>query len=83
MSTPTIPRRPDQLDVEVIEPVRAVFRRAIADGSLREDLPLDVLMDLFSGLIKGALDATASGCRGIEESAAAVTTLFLRGARGA
>lgn len=68
-------------DVEVIEPVRALFRRAIADGSLRADLPPDLLMDLFSGLIKGGLDTTASGRRGIEETAAAVTTLFLRGAR--
>jgi AcrR family transcriptional regulator len=58
-------------DFEVIEPIRALFRRAIADGSLREDFPPDVLMDLFSGLIKGALDATASGRRGIEETAAA------------
>ena len=69
-------------DVKVIEPVRALFRRGIADGSLREDLPLDVLMDLFSSLIKGALDTTASGRRGIEETAAAVTTLFLDGVRG-
>jgi AcrR family transcriptional regulator len=68
-------------DVEVIEPIRALFRRAVADGSVRGDLPPDVLMDLFSGLIKGALDATASGRRGIEETAAAVTTLFLDGAR--
>ena len=36
-------------------------------------------MDLFSGLIKGAVDATTSGRRGIEETAAAVTTLFLSG----
>jgi len=68
-------------DVEVIEPIRALFRRAVADGSVRGDLPPDVLMDLFSGLIKGALDATTSGRRGIEETAAAVTTLFLDGAR--
>lgn len=68
-------------DVEVTEPIRALFRRAIANGSVRQDLPLDVLMDLFSGLIKGAVDATASGRRGIEETAAAVTTLFLDGAR--
>jgi TetR/AcrR family transcriptional regulator, mexCD-oprJ operon repressor len=67
-------------DVEVVEPVRALFRRATADGSLRADLPPDLLMDLFSGLLKGALDTTASGRRGIEETAAAVTTLFLRGA---
>jgi TetR/AcrR family transcriptional regulator, mexCD-oprJ operon repressor len=70
-------------DVEVNEPIRALFRRAIADGSLRKDLPPDVLMDLFSGLIKGALDATSSGRRGIEETAAAVTTIFLRGASAA
>jgi AcrR family transcriptional regulator len=66
-------------DVEVIEPIRALFRRGIAEGAVRADLPPDLLLDLFSGLIKGALDATASGRRGVEEAAAAVTTLFLRG----
>jgi AcrR family transcriptional regulator len=70
-----------EVEAEVVEPIRALFRRAITDGSLREDLPPDVLMDLFTGLIKGALDATASRRRGIEEAAAAVTTVFLRGAR--
>ena len=45
------------------------------------DLPADVQLDLFSGLIKGALDSTASGRRGVEETAAAVTSVFLRGAR--
>jgi TetR/AcrR family transcriptional repressor of mexCD-oprJ operon len=69
-------------DVKVTEPIRALFRSASADGALREDLPPDVLMDLFSGLIKGALDSTANGRRGIEETAAAVTTLFMDGARG-
>jgi TetR/AcrR family transcriptional regulator, mexCD-oprJ operon repressor len=69
------------LDVKVTEPIRALFRRASAEGALRPDLPLDVLMDLFSGLIRGALDTTASGRRGIEEAAAALTTLFLDGAR--
>jgi len=69
------------LDVKVTEPIRALFRRASAEGALRPDLPLDVLMDLFSGLIRGALDATAAGRRGVEESAAAATTLFLYGAR--
>jgi TetR/AcrR family transcriptional repressor of mexCD-oprJ operon len=70
-------------DVEVIEPIRALFRRAIADGSLRGDLAPELLMDLFSGLIKGALDATSRRHRGIEETAAAVTSVFLSGARAA
>jgi TetR/AcrR family transcriptional regulator, mexCD-oprJ operon repressor len=67
-------------DVKVTEPMRDLFRRGIADGSLRQDLPYDIQIDLFSGLIKGALEATASGRRGIEETAAAVTSVFLRGA---
>jgi TetR/AcrR family transcriptional repressor of mexCD-oprJ operon len=71
-----------EVETEVLEPIRALFRRAIADGSLRQDLPPDFLIDLFSGLVKGALDATASGRRGIEETAAAVTSLFLHGAHG-
>ncbi|HET9103673.1 MAG TPA: helix-turn-helix domain-containing protein [Solirubrobacteraceae bacterium] len=70
-------------ELRVTEPVRALFHRAVADGSLREGWPADVLMDLFSGLITGALAATARGQRGVEESAAAVTTLFLDGARAA
>lgn len=72
-----------EIDVEVVEPIRALFRRAIKDGSVRADIPPDLLVNLFSGLVRGALDATASGTRGIEETAAAVTTLFLRGARTA
>jgi TetR/AcrR family transcriptional regulator, mexCD-oprJ operon repressor len=69
------------LRARVVEPINAVFRRAAAEGSLRADVPPDVLTDLFSGLVRGALDATAAGRRGVEETAAAVTTVFLRGAR--
>src|SRR5581483_3739408 len=57
-----------EVAVEVIEPIRALFHRAIADGVLRDDLAPDMLVDLFSGLIRGALDATASGRRGVEEA---------------
>lgn len=70
-----------EVEAEVVKPIRDLFRRATADGSLRDDLSPDLLMDLFSGLIRGGLDATAGGRRGIEETAAAVTTLFLSGAR--
>ncbi|GAB3611310.1 hypothetical protein GCM10027414_34360 [Humibacter ginsengiterrae] len=68
-------------DSRVTAPMRAFFARGIAHGELRGDLPADVLLDLFSGLIKGALGATARGHRGIEETAAAVTSVFLGGAR--
>lgn len=69
-----------EFDSRVLEPIRALFRRAIAGGSVRDDLPSDVLIDLFSGLITGALDATVSGRHSIEEAAATVTTFFLHGA---
>ncbi|TQS46158.1 TetR/AcrR family transcriptional regulator [Cryptosporangium phraense] len=66
-------------DEKVLEPIRALFRRALADGALRADVPPDLLLDLFSGLTKGAIEAVGSGRRGIEEAAAAVTTLLLEG----
>lgn len=68
-------------DTEIIQPVRALFRRAITDGWLRADLDPDLALELFSGLIKAALESAASAQRGIEETAATVTTLFLHGAR--
>jgi AcrR family transcriptional regulator len=67
-------------DATVTAPIRNLFRRGVSDGALRDDIPVDVLVDLFSGLVRGALDARASGRRGIEESAAAVAALFLHGA---
>ncbi len=70
-------RRTDS--AEVIEPIRALFGRAIADGSLRRGHSPDLLMSLFSGLIRGAIEATRGHRLGIEEAASAVTDLFLRG----
>lgn len=68
-------------DALLAEPVRELFRRGIADGSLRAGLAPDVLTDLFSGLIKAALEMTAAGRMGVEEAAAAVVAVFLDGTR--
>ena len=76
-------RTADHPDVDALlsEPVRELFRRGIADGSLRADLDPELLLDLFSGLIKAALDITSAGRAGVEETSAAVATLFLNGTR--
>jgi TetR/AcrR family transcriptional repressor of mexCD-oprJ operon len=66
-------------DVLLTEPVRALFRRGIADGSLRSDLGPEILTNLFSGLIKAALEMTTTGQVGVEEAAAAVIAVFLDG----
>jgi AcrR family transcriptional regulator len=68
-------------DALLIEPVRALFRRGIADGSLRADVAPELLTDLFSGLIKAALEMTAGGRVGTEEASAAVIAVFLDGTR--
>ena len=65
----------------VAEPVHALFRRGIADGSLRADVAPELLTSLFSGLIKSALEMTAGGRVGTEEASAAVVAVFLDGAR--
>lgn len=70
-----------QFDTEVIAPIRVLFGRAHAAGLLRADLAPDMAMRLFSGLVKAAVDATTGGAQGTEEAAAAVTSLFLHGAR--
>ncbi|GAA3277467.1 TetR/AcrR family transcriptional regulator [Dactylosporangium vinaceum] len=69
------------IDARLVEPIRALFRRGAADGSLRADLPADVMADLFSGLIRAALQLTADGRAGVEEASAAVVSVFLDGAR--
>jgi hypothetical protein len=76
-------RTDDHPDAEALlaEPVRELFRRGIADGSLRADLTPELLTDLFSGLIKAALETIASGRVGIDEAAEAVIAVFLDGTR--
>jgi AcrR family transcriptional regulator len=68
-------------DTLLAEPVRDLFRRGIGDGSLRPDLDPELLTELFSGLIKAALELTAGGRAGIEEASAAVIAVFLDGTR--
>jgi AcrR family transcriptional regulator len=68
-------------DALLTEPVRELFRRGIADGSLRANLAPELLTDLLSGLIKAALKMTTGGHVGVEEASAAVIAVFLDGTR--
>ena len=70
-----------EFNSDVIEPIHALFVRAHAAGFLRADLPPELAMDLFGAVVRGALDATAAGRSTTEEAAAAVTGVFLNGAR--
>ena len=72
---------PGEIERLVRAPMRAVFDRGIDDGVLRQDLPPEVLLDLFGGTLMAALNLTQRGELGLEEASAAAASVFLNGAR--
>jgi AcrR family transcriptional regulator len=74
---------PDGADAErlVNAPMRAVFERGIASGLIRQDLPADVLLELFGGAVTAAIKLTQRHQLGAEEASAAAAAVFLDGAR--
>ena len=75
---------PDEADAErlVGAPMRAVLERGITSGLIRQDLPADVLLELFSGTLMAAIKLTQRHQLGAEEASAAAAAVFLDGARG-
>jgi TetR/AcrR family transcriptional repressor of mexCD-oprJ operon len=57
-----------------------LFRRGIADGTLRADLSAEALLGSYGDLIQGAITRSVSNHAGVEETSAAVLTIFLNGA---
>jgi AcrR family transcriptional regulator len=72
---------PDEIERLVAAPMRAVFTRGIESGLLRQDLPAEVLLELFGGALVAALKLTQRGQLGLEEASAAAASVFLDGAR--
>lgn len=74
---------PDEADAErlVRAPMRAVFERGITSGHLRQDLPADVLLELFAGAVTAAIKLTQRHQLGAEEASAAAAAVFVDGAR--
>jgi TetR/AcrR family transcriptional regulator, mexCD-oprJ operon repressor len=75
--------QPDPAEAERVVggPLRGVFARGIAQGELRDDIPPEVLQELFGGLLIGAIKLVGDRVLGLEETAATTTALFLDGAR--
>lgn len=75
---------PDAADVERVlgTPIRGVFARGVETGALRGDVPLEILLELFGGLLGAAIKLVLQRRIGLEDAAATTTTLFLQGARG-
>ena len=62
------------------DPMRAVFERGVADGTLRSDLSADAQLQLFASAVTGALHAGLQRELGLEQAAATVISYFLDGA---
>ncbi len=76
---------PDREDEEVERllgmPIRAVFARGVRTEVLRPDVTLDVLLELFGGLLTSTIKLVGQRRIGLEDAAAAVTDVFLQGSR--
>jgi AcrR family transcriptional regulator len=72
---------PAETDRLVAAPMRAVFARGVESGFFRQDVPADVLIELFGGALVAALKLIERGRLGFEEASAAAASVFLDGAR--
>lgn len=72
-----------ELDAQLSEPVRRLLARGVDEGTLRSDLPVELLFDMYTGLLEKALSTILRRAAGVEQAAAAVITVFLDGARSA
>jgi TetR/AcrR family transcriptional repressor of mexCD-oprJ operon len=57
-----------------------LFRRGIAEGSLRGDVPAELLLAMYGDLIEGSIERMARDHTGVEATSSALLGLFLDGA---
>jgi TetR/AcrR family transcriptional regulator, mexCD-oprJ operon repressor len=76
------PKRAGAADPQVSEPQLQLFRRGVEDGTLRGDLPAETLLGSSADLIEGSIIRSARAHAGVEETSAAVLSIFLSGALG-
>jgi TetR/AcrR family transcriptional regulator, mexCD-oprJ operon repressor len=68
------------LDARVGIPIRALLARGVADGSLRDDVPVETHYTALAALLEVGFRLTSERGVAAETAAATVTTLFLDGA---
>jgi AcrR family transcriptional regulator len=75
--------KPNQEDADqrLGRPLRALFERGMREGILRPDLTSEAQLQLFASTVTGALQNNLQRELGIEQTAAALTSFFLDGAR--
>ncbi|OLT14342.1 hypothetical protein BJF78_02600 [Pseudonocardia sp. CNS-139] len=76
------PEATDEITARLRAPLHQLFERGAADGTLRTDLGADVLLDVYIALVEGVVGQDLHERLGTEQAAAAITSVFLDGARG-
>ncbi|MDQ4029004.1 MAG: TetR family transcriptional regulator, partial [Actinomycetota bacterium] len=70
---------PEEFEENIAGPLRRLFERAQASGEIRADVPSSWLTESLVALVVGVLSAAPA--LGREDSIAAITSMFLDGAR--
>lgn len=73
------PKPAGAVDRQISEPLLRLFRRGIANGTFRRDLPAETLLGSYADLIEGAISRATGNQAGVEETSAAVLSIFLNG----
>jgi TetR/AcrR family transcriptional regulator, mexCD-oprJ operon repressor len=69
----------DSVEQKIKSQYEALLRRGVADGTLRADLAVEDLSVMFGSLLESAARLGAERRAGVEQVAALVTSVFLRG----
>ncbi|NUR96114.1 MAG: TetR/AcrR family transcriptional regulator [Kribbellaceae bacterium] len=69
----------DEADRKLAEPVRELLRRGVAEGTIRSDIPVSVLFELYTALLERSLVLVIRREQGAEQAASAVLSVFLGG----
>jgi AcrR family transcriptional regulator len=79
-------RRPDdraRIEEVLGRPILAVFRRGRESGALRPDVPEEILLALFGGLLEQGAELVSSGSASVDDTTGWVSALLLDGIRAA
>lgn len=69
----------DSVEQKIKSQYEALLRRGVADGTFRTDLAVEDLSVIFGSLLESAARLGAERRAGVEQVAALVTSVFLRG----
>jgi TetR/AcrR family transcriptional regulator, mexCD-oprJ operon repressor len=73
--------KPVEVEATVTRPVRALIVRGVEEGILRQDVDPPALFELYGGLVRSGLGLLDPEGSGVEPVSAAITSVFLDGAR--